>query len=101
MQEIFSVLFVEITWGKKRWTCRELPNVLLIDGESEAFDSARNLNGFDEKKYYQSLGISQIIQVESLKPSKQKQLTLSGLRQQLIWRIDQQYSKRLASYIKG
>lgn len=64
---------------KKRWTCRELPNVLLIDGESEAFDSARNLNGFDEKKYYQSLGISQIIQVESLKPSRQKQLTLSGL----------------------
>lgn len=86
---------------KKRWTCRELPNVLLIDGESEAFDSARNLNGFDEKKYYQSLGISQIIQVESLKPSKQKQLTLSGLRQQLIWRIDQQYSQRLASYIKA
>lgn len=83
------------------WQGRPLPNAALISGETEDFDNARNLNGFDERKYYQSLGFSRIVQTESLKPFKQKKFTLSGLRQRLIWKVDQRYSKRLASYIKA
>ncbi|MGM0166731.1 competence protein ComEC [Enterococcus sp. AZ135] len=83
-------------WGKKN-----LPNSAVINGEIEKFDSARNLNGFDAKKYYFSLGFSRIIQVKNLKPFKSKRFILSNVRHHLIWTIDQHYSKRLASYIKA
>lgn len=86
---------------KQVWQRKKLPNAAVISGEVVNFTNARNLNGFDEKKYYQSLGFSQKIQVASLKPFRQKKASLADLRQQLIWKIDRRYSKRLSSYVKA
>lgn len=86
---------------KAIWERKILPNTAIISGETEAFDRARNLNGFDAQKYYQSLGFTQILRTDSMKPFRQKQFSLSEVRQQLIWQIDQRYSKRVASYVKA
>lgn len=86
---------------KSIWVGKELPNSALVSGETEAFDVARNLNGFDARKYYRSLGYNQILQIESLKTLKKQKFSLNDLRQQLIWKIDQRYSRRLSSYIKA
>lgn len=86
---------------KAVWERKILPNTAIISGETEAFDRARNLNGFDAQKYYQSLGFTQILRTDSMKPFRQKQFSLSEFRQQLIWQIDQRYSKRVASYVKA
>ena len=86
---------------KAIWERKILPNTVIISGETEAFDRARNLNGFDAQKYYQSLGFTQILRTNSIKPFRQKQFSLSEVRQQLIWQIDQRYSKRVASYVKA
>ncbi|MDT2670495.1 DNA internalization-related competence protein ComEC/Rec2 [Enterococcus dongliensis] len=86
---------------KAVWQNKELPTLVLISGESEKFTNARNLNGFDEKKYYQSLGISQKIYVQSLEVFKHRKKTLKDFRRYLIWKIDQRYSQRVASYVKA
>lgn len=86
---------------KAVWERKILPNTAIISGETEAFDRARNLNGYDAQKYYQSLGFTQILRTDSMKPFRQKQFSLSEFRQQLIWQIDQRYSKRVASYVKA
>ena len=86
---------------KELWGGEKPPNSAVVSGETEEFDPARNLNGFDAKKYYQSLGISRSLQVKSLKPLRRSRFGLSDLRQRLIRTIDQHYSKRLASYIKA
>lgn len=86
---------------KQIWQRKKLPNAAVISGETINFTNARNLNGFDEKKYYQSLGFSQKIRGESLKPFRQKKAGLTDIRQQLIWKIDQRYNKRLSSYVKA
>ncbi|MGO3116172.1 DNA internalization-related competence protein ComEC/Rec2 [Enterococcus pseudoavium] len=86
---------------KKYWISNDLTNIAVVSGESENFETARNLNGFDEQKYYHSLGISQKLQVKTLKPMPRKSARLSDLRKQLIWRIDQSYDQRLASYVKA
>lgn len=86
---------------KALWTKRNVPDTAVISGETASFEGPRNLNGFDERKHYKSLGFSQKIQVESMKPYRQNKVSLSLLRQQLIWKVDQRYSKRLSSYVKA
>lgn len=86
---------------KQRWTANQPPNLGLVSGETETFDSVRNLKGFNAKAHYQSLGIQGILQVNSLTQLDRRGFNLSDLRQQLIFRIDQRYSNRLASYLKA
>ncbi|MFQ7236098.1 MAG: DNA internalization-related competence protein ComEC/Rec2, partial [Enterococcus hulanensis] len=86
---------------KEFWNGERPPNSAVVSGETEEFDPARNLNGFDAKKYYQSLGISRTLQVKSFMLLRRSRFGLSDLRQRLIRTIDQHYSKRLASYIKA
>ncbi|MGG5368961.1 competence protein ComEC [Enterococcus sp. AZ196] len=86
---------------KDFWSQKSIPNSAIISGETETFDPARNLNGFDAKKYYHSLGISRILQAQRFSSFQRKRSGLSGFRQRLIWSIDRHYSKRLASYIKA
>ncbi len=86
---------------KALWTKRNVPDTAVISGETASFEGPRNLNGFDERKHYKSLGFNQKIQVESMKPYRQNKVSLSLVRQQLIWKVDQRYSKRLSSYVKA
>ena len=86
---------------KAIWQGKALPNMAIVNGDTEDFDNARNLNGFDAKKYYQSLGFTQVLQAKAIKPVKIQRFSISDVRQRLIWRIDRRYSTRLASYIKA
>lgn len=86
---------------KLSWSSQKPPDYALISGKTENFSAARNLNGFDEQKYYQSIGISQALQADSLSPTHSKKGSLSRMRHRLIGRITQRYSDHLASYIKA
>lgn len=86
---------------KGLWLQQKTPNTVIIDGKTENFDTARNLNGFDERKHYRSLGFSQKLHIDSMVLLENRRSTLSDFRHQLILRIDQSYSRRLASYIKA
>lgn len=86
---------------KLNWSNQAPPDYAIISGKTENFSPARNLNGFDEQKYYHSIGISQSLQADSLRPVDSRKYSLSRLRHRLIDRIDQRYSDHLASYIKA
>ncbi|CDW59576.1 Lactamase B and dCMP cyt deam 1 domain containing protein [Trichuris trichiura] len=51
---------------KAIWQGKALPNMAIVNGDTEDFDNARNLNGFDAKKYYQSLGFTQVLQAKGM-----------------------------------
>lgn len=72
-----------------------------VSGKTQTFSPARNLQGFDERKYYHSLGISQSLQADELQQGKKTKMQLRNLRTALLFRIDQKYTRHLASYLKA
>lgn len=86
---------------KEQWQRQKIVDQVFLSGETQNFESARNLNGFNQRHYYHSLGISQLLMADSISPKKSAGFHLKNLRQQLIIAIDSKYQPRLASYIKA
>ncbi|MDT2820449.1 DNA internalization-related competence protein ComEC/Rec2 [Enterococcus devriesei] len=86
---------------KEQWQGPNIVDQVLLSGETQNFEPARNLNGFNQRHYYQSLGISQLLLADSISLRKQTGFHLKNLRQHLIIAIDSKYPPRLASYIKA
>ncbi|MDT2828138.1 DNA internalization-related competence protein ComEC/Rec2 [Enterococcus viikkiensis] len=86
---------------KEQWRGRKIVDQVLLSGETQNFEPARNLNGFNQQHYYKSLGISQLLLADSILLRKQTGFHLKNLRQQLILAIDSKYPPRLASYVKA
>ncbi|MBO1307038.1 DNA internalization-related competence protein ComEC/Rec2 [Enterococcus sp. 669A] len=83
------------------WLQEKLPDHVLLNGTFVVADPARNLHGYDARQNDLSLGITGIMQADSLKVKRVGGFSLSKLRAYLIFHTRQVFPKRLASYLNA